>query len=57
MPKYDYKCDNCSITVEFERKIEEEIQPSCCNKPMTRQWSPVGVQFKGSGFYSTDNGK
>lgn len=57
MPKYDYKCDNCSMSIEFERGIGEDREPICCGKSMIRQWGSFGVQFKGNGFYSTDNRK
>lgn len=57
MPKYDYKCGVCNSQIEFERKFGEDREPSCCNQIMIRQWNAVGVQFKGSGFYSTDNRK
>ena len=57
MPKYDYKCDDCGTQIEFERGLGEDREPSCCNNTMIRQWSSFTVQFKGSGFYSTDNRK
>lgn len=57
MPKYDYICNICSTQIEIERGFGEDREPVCCNTNMTRQWSSIGVQFKGSGFYSTDNRK
>jgi putative FmdB family regulatory protein len=57
MPKYDYRCGECSISIEFERGFGEDREPLCCNQTMTRQWSAPGVQFNGKGFYSTDNRK
>lgn len=58
MPKYDYKCSSCGSTIEFERGIGEDREPSCCSNTMTRIWNSVpGVMFNGSGFYSTDNRK
>ena len=57
MPKYDYKCSVCSMQIEFERGFGENREPLCCNTTMIRQWGSFGVQFKGSGFYSTDNRK
>jgi putative FmdB family regulatory protein len=57
MPKYDYQCGVCSISVEFERGFGEDREPSCCNQIMTRLWSSPGIIFNGSGFYSTDNKK
>ena len=43
--------------IEFERGFGEDREPLCCNAAMTRQWGSFGVQFKGNGFYSTDNRK
>jgi predicted nucleic acid-binding Zn ribbon protein len=57
MPKYDYICSICFISIEFERGFGEDREPTCCNQAMTRQWGSFGVQFKGNGFYSTDNRK
>ena len=58
MPKYDYKCSICSTTIEFERGMGEDREPSCCSNIMTRIWNTApGIMFNGSGFYSTDNRK
>ena len=58
MPKYDYKCNICCSSIEFERGIGEDREPICCSNIMTRQWnSAPNVVFNGSGFYSTDNRK
>ena len=57
MPVYDYKCTQCSGTVEFKREFDDSIEPVCCNQTMSRQWSSPGVVFNGTGFYSTDNRK
>jgi putative FmdB family regulatory protein len=57
MPKYDYRCSVCSVSIEFERKFNEDREPLCCDKTMNRQWGSFGIQFKGNGFYSTDSNK
>ena len=57
MPVYDYKCNKCSITIEFKRGFGEDREPVCCNETMSRQWSSPGVMFNAPGFYSTDNRK
>jgi putative FmdB family regulatory protein len=54
MPKYDYKCNTCYSQIEFERGFGEDREPSCCGGIMSRVWNTFGIQFKGSGFYSTD---
>lgn len=58
MPKYDYKCGTCEYGEEIERSISDpEIKPVCpeCNLEMSRVYNNFGIQFKGSGFYNTDN--
>jgi putative FmdB family regulatory protein len=59
MPKYDYKCPECTNVEEVERSIKaEEVKPRCadCNINMERVYNNFGIQFKGSGFYKTDHG-
>ncbi len=57
MPRYDYKCNKCGITIEFERGFGEDTEPICCSESMSRVWSAPAAVFKGTGFYSTDNAK
>ncbi len=57
MPIYEYKCEKCG---RFEKlqKISEETLTECpsCEGPVERLISKnVGIVFKGSGFYQTDN--
>ena len=59
MAVYEYACIECDTSVEITRSISEpESVPSCsiCGYHMTRVWNAPGIQFKGSGFYKTDNG-
>ena len=61
MPVYEYKCD-CSPTVikPFTRAIsDEEPKYHCdnCGLVMQRHYGSFGIQFKGNGFYKTDNPK
>jgi putative FmdB family regulatory protein len=57
MPKYDYKCDNCETVVEVQKSINDSSSQVCqsCGNEMVKVYSSVGVTFKGSGFYRTDN--
>jgi putative FmdB family regulatory protein len=57
MPVYEYKCSQCFSQIEFERGFGEDREPSCCGTTMIRVWNSFGIQFKGNGFYSTDNKK
>ncbi|NLV20625.1 MAG: transcriptional regulator [Syntrophomonadaceae bacterium] len=57
MPIYDYRCENCG---KFEKvqKISEAALTTCpeCGGKVERLISKnVGIVFKGSGFYTTDN--
>ena len=59
MPIYEYSCITCDESVEVSRSFsDEEILPPCssCGYKMSRVYTPAGIQFKGSGFYKTDNG-
>lgn len=60
MPTYEYKClDDESHIIEEKRNIEDRDLPmTCpCGSYMARVMvNSVGIQFKGSGFYKTDNG-
>lgn len=58
MPVYEYTCMECDEEVDITRGFyDEEAIPSCSNEHrMVRSYTAPGVQFKGSGFYKTDNG-
>jgi putative FmdB family regulatory protein len=55
MPRYDYKCDDCSDVFETTHGVEDAVEecPRCGGK-VRRLFHPVGIIFKGSGFYKTD---
>ncbi len=58
MPIYTYRCENCGIQFEREQSYSDEplkICPECRKKSLKKVISPVGVIFKGSGFYATDH--
>ena len=57
MPLYDYKCDHCGHRFEVRQGIREDPLTVCpqCEGTIRRVIHPVGIVFKGSGFYSTDN--
>ena len=59
MPLYDYQCKKCTNIFEFEHAIGEEPKVKCpdCDGASKKLISRVGVVFKGSGFYATDNRK
>ncbi len=57
MPVYTYQCQTCGV--RFERKQSFSARPltRCpeCGQPVRRLFQPVGIVFKGSGWYSTDS--
>lgn len=60
MPVYEYQCECNEKIVPFTMSMKDYVEAqSCeeCGKDMRRFYTPIGAQFKGSGFYKTDNPK
>lgn len=58
MPVYTYRCENCGVRFERLQGFNDPVLTRCpeCNKKALRKvYTPVGIVFKGSGFYSTDH--
>ncbi len=57
MPTYEYECTACHQRFERRQKITEEPIRTCptCNGLTRRVLHPVGIIFKGSGWYITDS--
>lgn len=57
MPTYVYQCENCGTRFEAWQKITDDALTECptCSGHVRRVLFPVGLVFKGSGFYITDN--
>ena len=55
MPNYDFKCETCNSVVELQDPTA--LRCGTCGNTMVRIWTSPGIQFKGSGFYTTDKGK
>ena len=57
MPTYDYACTECGDRTEVVRSFSDEPPTTCtvCGGPLRKVFSPVGIVFKGSGFYRTDS--
>ncbi|MFL7871690.1 MAG: FmdB family zinc ribbon protein [Anaerolineales bacterium] len=58
MPIYAYRCESCGVHFERQQSFSDAPLKRCpeCNKnTLVKVIGPVGVVFKGSGFYSTDN--
>ena len=58
MPLYEYKCKKCGHRFERLLKSYSDTVKECplCGGEVERLMSTSAVQFKGSGFYSTDYG-
>lgn len=56
MPIYGYECTQCGHQLEVLQSVSDDPLRSCpeCMGPLRKLLYPVGVIFKGSGFYSTD---
>ena len=58
MPIYTYLCDNCGVQFEKQQKFSDQSLtrcPECGKKALKKVYQPVGIVFKGSGFYATDH--
>ena len=58
MPVYTYRCENCGIQFDEKESFDaptKTICPECKEESLHRVYRPVGIVFKGSGFYATDN--
>ena len=59
MPTYQYACTDCAERLEKVQKFTDDpltVCPSCGGR-LRKDFSPVGIVFKGSGFYRTDSRK
>jgi putative FmdB family regulatory protein len=56
MPVYGYRCTR-GHHFEVQQRITDPPMTQCseCGAPVTRVFYPVGIIFKGGGFYKTDS--
>ncbi|HET6310466.1 MAG TPA: FmdB family zinc ribbon protein [Candidatus Nitrosotalea sp.] len=56
MPTYGYRCGSCGHQFEISQKMSDEPLKTCpkCQGKLSKVLYPVGISFKGSGFYTTD---
>jgi putative FmdB family regulatory protein len=56
MPIYGYRCSECGHELEVFQSMSAEPLRVCtdCSGALRKLLYPVGVHFKGSGFYTTD---
>lgn len=57
MPTYEYRCRDCQEQLEVVQSIHDPALTQCpsCGGQLRKLFGNVGVVFKGSGFYRTDN--
>ena len=59
MPTYQYRCTECGGELEAVQKFSDDpltVHDECGGR-LRKVFSPVGIVFKGSGFYRTDSRK
>jgi putative FmdB family regulatory protein len=56
MPIYGYRCEQCGHELEVLQSMKDEPLRVCpnCMGPLRKMIYPVGIVFKGSGYYTTD---
>jgi putative FmdB family regulatory protein len=59
VPTYQYACTDCAEPLEVVQKFSDDALTVCpsCGGRLRKVFSPVGIVFKGSGFYRTDSRK
>jgi putative FmdB family regulatory protein len=57
VPTYEYACAECGERLEAVQKFSDDPLTECpaCGGRLRKVFSPVGIVFKGSGFYRTDS--
>jgi putative FmdB family regulatory protein len=59
MPTYDYECNSCGHRFEVRQSFTDAPVTTCpvCQGEVRRVFHPVGIVFKGTGWYITDSRK
>jgi putative FmdB family regulatory protein len=57
VPTYEYACAECGERLEAVQKFSDDPLTVCpaCGGRLRKVFSPVGIVFKGSGFYRNDS--
>jgi putative FmdB family regulatory protein len=57
VPTYQYACTECGDRTEVVQRFSDDPLTVCtaCGGNLRKVFSPVGIVFKGSGFYRTDS--
>lgn len=57
MPTYTFLCNSCKNNFDVEEEINKVIEKKCsiCGSTNVRRvYKPIGISFKGPGFYVND---
>ena len=58
MPTYTYRCEKCGHQFDKFQHFTDDVLtecPECKEQSLHKVYSPIGIVFKGSGFYATDH--
>jgi len=56
VPRYEYRCKKCNKSFDVIHGINDKVDEcKFCGSEVRRVFHPVGIVFKGSGFYATDS--
>lgn len=57
MPTYSYACTECDNRFDIVQSFTDDTLTVCpeCTGKLRKLFNSVGIVFKGSGFYRTDN--
>ena len=57
MPTYSYACTECDNRFDAVQAFSDDALTTCekCSGRLRKLFGPVGVVFKGSGFYRNDS--
>lgn len=58
MPTYTYRCEKCGHQFDIFQHFTDDVLtecPECKEQSLRKVYSPIGIVFKGSGFYATDH--
>ncbi|MBW3555868.1 MAG: FmdB family transcriptional regulator [Actinobacteria bacterium] len=57
MPTYEYVCKSCGEHLEVVQSFKDAALTDCpaCGGSLRKVFQPIGIAFKGSGFYKNDS--
>ena len=57
MPTYEYVCRSCGDGFEVTQAFTDSPLTTCaeCGGPLKKVYGSIGIVFKGTGFYRTEN--